>query len=145
MAADPPQRRTAPTTAPEGGARRGRVLVAEDDPLLEIVTVTTLTILGYDAEVVANGREAVDAVLCTDYLGVFMDCQMPEMNGYEATAEIRRLEGASRHTPIIALTATPMEDGREMCLAAGMDDYLTKPARRKDLEAALQRWGGPGL
>ena len=129
------------TTAPEGGSRRGRVLVAEDDPVLQIVTVSTLTILGYEVEVVPNGREAVHAVRRGCYVGVFMDCQMPEMDGYQATAEIRRQEAGLRHIPIIALTATPTGAGREKCLAAGMDDYLTKPATQGQMEAVLQRWG----
>ena len=113
---------------------------------MQIVTATMLSVLGYDADVVSNGREAVAAVFGHDYVAVLMDCQMPEMDGYQATAEIRRLEvGDHRRMPIIALTATPREDGPQACLAAGMDDYLTKPARKEKLGAALQRWGRTGL
>jgi two-component system sensor histidine kinase/response regulator len=119
------------------------VLVAEDEPMNQIVTASTLSVLGYEADVVANGREAVEAVSHEDYVAVLMDCQMPEMDGYQATAEIRRLEAGSRRTPIIALTATPRDDGRQACLAAGMDDYLSKPASRDDMGAALDRWRRP--
>ena len=129
-----------PAEGLDGAAGRGLVLVAEDHPLNQIVTATTIAALGYDAEVVANGRLAVEAVSRSHYLAVLMDCQMPEMDGYQATAAIRRLEGGSRHTPIIALTATPAGDGREMCMAAGMDDYLTKPAMKEEMERALHRW-----
>ena len=100
-----------------GRGGRCRVLVAEDDPLMQIVTAATLSALGYETDVVSNGREAVTAVSGHDYVAVLMDCQMPEMDGYQATAEIRRLEvGYHRRTPIIALTATPREDGPQACL-----------------------------
>jgi two-component system sensor histidine kinase/response regulator len=122
---------------------RRRVLVAEDEPVNQIVTAWTLSALGYDADVVADGRQAVEAVSREEYVAVLMDCQMPEMDGYAATAEIRRLEAESRRTPIIALTATPRDDCRQACLAAGMDDYLAKPASREDMGAALDRWRRP--
>ena len=138
--AHPTLSRATPATAPQASAGRGRVLVAEDNTLLQVVTVTTLRILGYDAEVVPNGREAVEAVERGDYVAVLMDCQMPEMNGYQATAEIRRREADLGRIPIIALTASWMQDDREACLAAGMDDYLTKPAPKEEIGAALQRW-----
>jgi CheY-like chemotaxis protein len=73
---------------------------------------------------------------------IFMDCQMPEVDGFEATALIRKMEGGSGHTPIVAMTANAMQGDRERCLAAGMDDYVAKPVRQKDLQAVLDRWLG---
>jgi two-component system, sensor histidine kinase and response regulator len=82
----------------------------------------------------------VEAVLRASYDAVLMDCQMPEMDGYEATAEIRRLEGGIGHVPIIAMTAAAMEGDRERCMAAGMDDFITKPVRMEAVSTALGRW-----
>src|SRR5262249_47735072 len=91
-------------------------------------------------DVVGNGREAVAAVARAEYAIVFMDCQMPEMDGFEATAVIRQGETASQRVPIIALTASAMQGDREACLGAGMDDYLSKPLRPSDLEGMLRHW-----
>jgi PAS domain S-box-containing protein len=131
-----------------GAARRsapaaGRVLVAEDNPVNMRVATLMLSRLGYRADGVANGIEAVDAVNRLPYDAVLMDCQMPEMDGFEATAAIRRLGGARGSIPIIAMTANAMAGDRERCLAAGMDDYVAKPVIEKELETALLRWIAP--
>jgi CheY-like chemotaxis protein len=92
-------------------------------------------------DVVANGLEAVEAVTRISYHAVFMDCQMPEMDGYEATTVIRQREAStSAYVPIVAMTANAMEGDRARCLAAGMDDYISKPVEPNDLRTALQKW-----
>ena len=124
-------------------ALRAHVLVAEDNLSNQKVVVRMLEKLGYKADVVCNGREAVEAVGRFSYAAVLMDCQMPEMDGLEATREIRRREaagsGTARRMPIIALTANAMQSDRERCLQAGMDDFVTKPIRREVLAAALEQ------
>ncbi|MGE3174741.1 MAG: response regulator [Planctomycetota bacterium] len=123
-----------------------RVLLAEDNPVNQRLAVRLLESLGCRVDVAGDGREAVRLFAQHDFDLVFMDCQMPELDGYEATGELRRHEqergaaGRARRTPVIALTAHVMVGDREKCLAAGMDDYLTKPILRKDLGDAIQRW-----
>lgn len=93
-----------------------------------------------DVDCAQNGEEAVQLFNVNDYDLILMDCQMPEMDGYEATGRIRVLQGESKRTPIVAMTANAMVGDREKCLAAGMDDYLSKPVDAKKLIEALARW-----
>jgi signal transduction histidine kinase/CheY-like chemotaxis protein len=130
-----------PAPAPAAPAVHGAaILVVEDNPVNQAVAEGMLARRGHSVAIANNGREAVQAVFARDYAAVFMDCQMPEMDGYEATKEIRRREGDGRRVPIIAMTAHSMKGDRERCLAAGMDDYVSKPLRAEALEAVLARW-----
>jgi two-component system sensor histidine kinase/response regulator len=131
---------TRPEALAEDGPRK--VLVADDDVATQNVAVQLLEKRGYDVEVVPNGRQAVEAVTEGEYAVVLMDCHMPEMDGYEATEEIRRREEQGQRTPVVAMTASAMEDDRERCLAAGMDDYLSKPLEPVHVNAVLEYWIG---
>ena len=122
-----------------------RVLVAEDNMVNQKVAVRMLEGLGLRADVAANGREAVRMFELLPYDVVLMDCQMPEMDGYEASREIRRREGPGRHVAIIAMTADVMAGCREQCLEAGMDDFISKPVAMEALFEALRKWAPASL
>jgi signal transduction histidine kinase/DNA-binding response OmpR family regulator len=124
---------------------REKVLLVDDNEVNLLVARRMVEQLGFDVEVVSNGKDAVEAVSATDYAAVLMDSQMPGMGGNEATATIRRLEGDDKHTPIIALSANAMRPEIEQAYAAGVDEYLSKPVFLEDLEATLGRViGGTG-
>lgn len=118
---------------------KGRVLVAEDHPLNQRVTKVMLEQLGFHVDVVSDGAAAVRAAARTAYDAIFMDCQIPVLDGYRAAAAIRSHRGPSWRAPIIAVTASGAESNRQRCLDAGMDDFLTKPLSLKTLAAALAR------
>jgi len=121
-----------------------RVLLAEDNPVNQEVARSMLELLGADCRVAANGREALSMLEQDDFDIVLMDCQMPEMDGFEATAELRRREHERQGSrmPVIAVTANAMEGDREQCLQAGMDDYIGKPFSQRQLADMLQQWCG---
>ena len=128
---------------PTLGVKKRRILLAEDNPVNEKVATHTLRRLGYEVHAVADGRAAVVAWRDGRYDLILMDCQMPILDGYEATREIRALEAGQRHIPIIALTAHAMKDDDVKCMAAGMDYHLTKPLDRERLQACLDRYFDP--
>jgi len=117
-------------------------MVVEDNIVNQKVAVRLLEKFGIRTDVAANGREAVEQLCLLSYDLVFMDCQMPEMNGYEATREIRQREGAGRRTVIIAMTAEALAGSKEECLAAGMDDFISKPIRMAAFVESLKKWTG---
>jgi CheY-like chemotaxis protein len=136
-----PQRLITRDLLPEIQPMRSRVLVVEDNVINQKLASRMLEKLGCRVDVVANGLEAVEAIGRITYHCVFMDCQMPEMDGFEATRAIRRREALTgAHIPIVAMTANAMESDREQCLAAGMDDYVSKPVQPAELRATLQKW-----
>jgi PAS domain S-box-containing protein len=116
------------------------VLVADDSPVNQIVAVRTLEHCGFQADVAGDGAEALELLAARHYDAVLMDCEMVGMDGFETTIELRRRENGERHTPVIAMTGHALHGDRERCLAAGMDDYITKPIRREQLTEALGRW-----
>jgi CheY-like chemotaxis protein len=117
-----------------------RVLVAEDNPTNQLVVRRVLEKLGYEPDVVGDGQQALDALAAREYAAVLMDCQMPNLDGFDATCELRRREGGGRHTPVIALTAAAMAGDRDRCLAVGMDDFVTKPVLADRLKEVLEQW-----
>jgi PAS domain S-box-containing protein len=132
-------------TAPqaEGFVSPVKLLVTEDNAVNQKVAVAILRKLGYTADIANNGLEAVEKVKEREYDIIFMDCQMPGMDGFQATRAIRAMEGVGRRVPILAMTANAMQGDRERCLEAGMDDYISKPITIVDLKNALHRWVPP--
>ncbi len=117
------------------------VLLVEDNPVNLEVAVGMLESFGCKVETATDGKEALERYAGDEFNLIFMDCQMPEMDGFEATAEIRKQEAKSgRRVPIVALTASAIEGDREQCLAAGMDDYVTKPFTAEQMRSALATW-----
>jgi signal transduction histidine kinase/DNA-binding NarL/FixJ family response regulator len=132
--------------ASRDAAEPAMVLVVEDNPVNQRLAVRILQRLGYRTETADHGRDALAALERQHFDAILMDCQMPEMDGYEATARIRAREGHVRHTPLIAVTASVMDEDRERCLRAGMDEYLAKPFGPDEIAAVLRRFvaGAPG-
>jgi PAS domain S-box-containing protein len=132
--------------APVPQADSGHVLLVEDNDINQTVALGILANLGCSADVAGNGRQAVAMAAGHDYRAIFMDCLMPEMDGYEATAAIRRAEeGTGRHVPIIAMTAGALAEDRDRCLGAGMDDHITKPLMPAEVARALDTWTRRGV
>ncbi len=131
-----------PLPPPMANAREVRILLVEDNPVNLLVAQKLLGVLGFEADTATDGEAALSRMESTRYDMVFMDCQMPVLDGYAATRRWRAMETESggRPIPIVAMTANAMAGDRERCLAAGMDDYLSKPVAREQLDACLQRW-----
>ena len=138
--AQPKEPQPQPTASPSPRANL-RILLAEDNRVNQKVALRQLKTLGYVAEVAANGEEVLQALVDREFDLVLMDCQMPVMDGFEATVTIREREAGEQRIPIIAMTASALEDDRDRCLAVGMDDFLSKPVRKPDLQAVLHKWG----
>ena len=137
-----PASRSAPALVTDPALEHRHILLAEDHPVNQEIALEILTSLGCRVQVVANGREALEALEHATYDVILMDCQMPEMDGFETTRAIREREVAMGQAPlpIIAMTAHAMSDDREHCLTVGMSDYLSKPFAEAQLHAVLKRW-----
>lgn len=133
----------ATTPAARPAVSLGRVLVVEDNEVNQLVARAMITRLGYTVDVAADGADAITATATVAYAAVLMDCHMPVMDGFEATRAIRARGTAMQTLPIIAMTAGALDEDRERCLAAGMDDYLSKPVDPRVLEETLARWVTP--
>ena len=119
---------------------KGTVLVVDDDALTRRIAREMLARLGYDSDEVCDGEEALDALGHCDYAAVLMDCYMPKMNGFDATAMLRKREGRTRHTPVIAMTVSGASETAHRCGAVGCDGFLIKPVGQGDLEELLDYW-----
>lgn len=128
-----------------GASRRLQILIAEDNPLNQQLAKRMMEKLGYRADIVCNGQEALRAISQAHYDMILMDCQMPAMDGYQTTRQIRQQERQRRqkHLPIIAMTADALDGDRQRCLESGMDDYISKPIDLKLLAEAIERWSRP--
>jgi CheY-like chemotaxis protein/HPt (histidine-containing phosphotransfer) domain-containing protein len=132
---------TTEPAAVAAGAAKGTVLLVEDNDINQVVAIGILTRLGYTVDVAGDGQVALERAARRHYDAILMDCRMPRMDGFTATAHLRAREAVGAgHTPIIAMTASALVADRERCLAAGMDDYLSKPVNPDELAAALQQW-----
>jgi signal transduction histidine kinase/ActR/RegA family two-component response regulator len=145
LPAQPMKADAGPQTAAHSGiaeARKGteRILLVEDNKINQKVAILMLKRLGIEADIANHGAEALGAVASQNYRLILMDCQMPEMDGFEATRRIRAQDGYRATVPIIAMTANAFAEDREACLAAGMNDYLSKPVREGDLRSKLEQW-----
>ena len=130
----------------DGGLLPGdgcQALLVEDNEVNQRIARQMLERLGCSVELARDGRAALELLSCRRYDIVFMDCEMPVMDGYACAAELRRRERSASRTPVVALTAHAMEGARERCLAAGMDDYLTKPLAVRRLRTTLEKWFRP--
>jgi CheY-like chemotaxis protein len=142
---DPTTERTIVTRHTAAKERRkigGRILIVEDNPANQEVTLAMLSFLGCEADVAGNGQEGLDAIAAREYDLVLMDCHMPVMDGYAATRALRarEKEGGGKHLTVVALTANAMQGDRDFCLAAGMDDYLSKPFTIRKLGETVSKW-----
>jgi two-component system, sensor histidine kinase and response regulator len=134
------RREYVPAEDDRGAASAPLILIAEDNEVNQILAIRMLERRGYRAEAVGDGRQAVEAIERRRYAAVLMDCQMPELSGYDATSELRLSERDGDRTPVIAMTAHALRGDREKCLASGMDDYLAKPIVPEELDRVLRRW-----
>jgi two-component system sensor histidine kinase/response regulator len=122
------------------GGRKLRILIAEDNSVNQIIAIKMLEKMGHSAVAMGDGLKAIEALKLESFDLIFMDCQMPELDGYETTKAIRRAEGSTyKNIPIIAMTANAMNGDREICLTAGMNDYISKPMKLNQLAEIIAK------
>lgn len=122
------------------GKNKPKILLAEDDPINQKVIVLMLELMDWEVVLAQNGRDVIDKYKESEYDVILMDCNMPIIDGYEASRIIRQIESTEKRTPIIAITGSVMQADKEACINAGMDDYLEKPVRRQTLYDCIQKW-----